>query len=106
MRPSKALIDLDALRHNLAVASRLAPGSKNIAVVKANASGHGMAEVARALQGPADALAVNKEGDANTLEVAGRVDAVVEQMRQNPRLQLVEDLTPKARARLERHLSA
>ena len=55
MRPSHAIVDLDALRHNLGVAARRAPGSKNIAVVKANAYGHGMVEAARALAGPADA---------------------------------------------------
>ena len=36
---------------------------------------------------PAYALAVMKEGDANTLEVAERVYAVIEDLRQNPRLE-------------------
>ena len=44
----------------------------------------------RANSRPAVALGVNKEGDANSLEVASRVHAVVEQMRRNPRLQLIE----------------
>ena len=44
----------------------------------------------RANSKPAVALGVNKEGDANALEVAKRVDAVVEEMRSNPRLQLIE----------------
>ena len=34
-----------------------------------------------------------KEGDANALEVAQRVDAVVEEMRSNPRLQVIEVAT-------------
>lgn len=44
----------------------------------------------RAMSRPAVALTIMKEGDANTLEVARRVSAVVDQMRQNPRLQLIE----------------
>jgi HAE1 family hydrophobic/amphiphilic exporter-1 len=44
----------------------------------------------RANSKPAVAMAINKEGDANTLEVAKRVAAVVEEMRQNPRLNLIE----------------
>ena len=43
-------IDHDALRHNLAVLRRLAgPGKQVIAVVKANAYGHGAPEVSRTL---------------------------------------------------------
>ncbi|WP_425524068.1 alanine racemase, partial [Xanthomonas arboricola] len=40
MRPAQALIDLDALRHNYRLAKRLG-GSKALAVVKADAYGHG-----------------------------------------------------------------
>ena len=47
----------------------------------------------RAMSRPAVAVAVMKEGDANALEVARRVDAVVEEMRSNPRLQVVEVAT-------------
>ena len=47
----------------------------------------------RAMSRPAVALAVMKEGDANTLEVARRVNAVVEELRVNPRLQLIEVAT-------------
>ena len=71
MRPSRAVVDLAALRHNLRVAARHAPDSKNIAVVKANAYGHGMLEAARALEGPADALAVATMDEAVTLRDAG-----------------------------------
>lgn len=71
MRPSRALVDLDALRHNLGVAARRAPGSKNVAVVKANAYGHGMLEAARALEDPADALAVATMDEAVTLRDSG-----------------------------------
>ena len=44
----------------------------------------------RANSKPAVALAINKEGGANTLEVAGRVAKVVDEMRVNPRLNLLE----------------
>lgn len=44
-----AEIDLSALRHNVAVLRSLAGGAEIIAVVKANAYGHGLAEVARAI---------------------------------------------------------
>lgn len=49
MRPVSATIDLEALRHNLAIARRHAPRSRVFAVVKANAYGHGLMRAARAL---------------------------------------------------------
>ncbi len=42
MRPIKATISLGALKHNFAVVRRRAPGSRILAVVKANAYGHGV----------------------------------------------------------------
>jgi alanine racemase len=58
-RPARALIDLDALRHNLACVRAHAPGARVLAVVKANAYGHGAVPVARALLAAgADALGV------------------------------------------------
>ncbi|GGI52954.1 alanine racemase [Oxalicibacterium solurbis] len=51
-RPLVATIDIAALRHNLAVARKCAPASRILAVVKANAYGHGLT---RALRGFADA---------------------------------------------------
>lgn len=48
--PARALIDLDALRHNLDQArTRLAPACAILAVVKADAYGHGAVAVSRAL---------------------------------------------------------
>ena len=44
----------------------------------------------RAMSRPAVALAVMKEGDANTLDVARRVNEVVDELKRNPRLQLIE----------------
>src|SRR6266850_1802566 len=48
-RPIQASISTSALRHNYAVAKRAALQAKVFAVVKANAYGHGVERVARAL---------------------------------------------------------
>ncbi len=54
-----AVVDLKAIRHNLAQVRRIAPQSKVMAAVKADAYGHGAVPVARALEaGGANALAV------------------------------------------------
>jgi len=57
-RKTEALIDLDAIRANYAMACKLAPKSKNVAVIKADAYGHGMLRVAEALQDVVPAFAV------------------------------------------------
>lgn len=49
VRPTRAEIDLDALAHNLAVVRAAAPASRVLAVVKADAYGHGLLPVARRL---------------------------------------------------------
>lgn len=49
-RPTKALISKDALRHNYQITQKLAPDSNNLAVVKANAYGHGAVVVANILE--------------------------------------------------------
>src|ERR1700678_4062321 len=69
-------IDIGALRNNLEVLRRLAPKSRVMAVVKANAYGHGLVAVARAL-GSADALAVARLGEALTLREAGIKSPIV-----------------------------
>lgn len=71
MRPTKATVRLDALRQNLETAARLAPGARNLAVVKANAYGHGAVEVARALEPRVPALAVAVIDEAVQLREAG-----------------------------------
>lgn len=65
-----ARIDLDALRHNLDVARAAAPGRKVMAVIKADAYGHGLVRVANALR-DADALAVARINEAVELYDAG-----------------------------------
>lgn len=48
-RPIQALIDLSALEHNLSVVRRHAPRSRVMAVIKADAYGHGLLRAAEAL---------------------------------------------------------
>ena len=66
----RALIDLAALRHNLQQARIAAPHSRVIAVIKANAYGHGMLRTARALA-EADAFAVARVEEGVALRRAG-----------------------------------
>lgn len=70
MRPARALIDLDALRHNYRLARRLG-GGKALAVVKADAYGHGAVACARALDAEADGFAVACIEEALELRQAG-----------------------------------
>lgn len=46
-RPTRAEIDIDALRHNFRLTRKLASGVKLMAVVKAEAYGHGLVKIAR-----------------------------------------------------------
>ncbi|WP_020407171.1 alanine racemase [Hahella ganghwensis] len=57
-RKARAVIDLDAIRHNYRLAKSMAPKEKALAVVKADAYGHGAPVVAKALYQDADAYAV------------------------------------------------
>jgi alanine racemase len=57
-RPAKITINLNALRHNYQLACSLAPASQTLAVVKANAYGHGATACAKALEPFAPAFAV------------------------------------------------
>lgn len=70
MRPARALIDLDALRHNYRLARRLG-GGKALAVVKADAYGHGAVRCAQALEREADGFAVACIEEALELREAG-----------------------------------
>jgi alanine racemase len=69
-RPAVAHIRLDAFRHNYRVAKRLS-GSKALAVVKANAYGHGAVTCAQAIANEADGFAVACIEEALTLRNAG-----------------------------------
>ncbi|MDH0745922.1 alanine racemase [Pseudomonas sp. GD03842] len=70
MRPARALIDLQALRHNYQLARETA-GAKALAVIKADAYGHGAVRVAQALQSEADGFAVACIEEALELRQAG-----------------------------------
>ena len=70
MRPARALIDLDALRHNYQLARELS-GAQALAVVKADAYGHGAVRCAEALEGLADGFAVACIEEALALREAG-----------------------------------
>ncbi|MBS0612612.1 MAG: alanine racemase [Proteobacteria bacterium] len=71
-----ATISIAALRHNLAAIRRQASRSKIMAVVKANAYGHGLAAVAQAL-GEADAFAVARIEEGLVLRSAGITRPIV-----------------------------
>jgi alanine racemase len=70
-RPIRARISLAALRHNYALARRLAPQAKTWAVIKANAYGHGQAAALAALQGEADGFALLEVENAVALRASG-----------------------------------
>lgn len=69
-RPILARIDLTALRHNYQVVREAAPNSNILAVIKANAYGHGMLRVAQALP-DADGFAVLTAEEGVALRKAG-----------------------------------
>lgn len=69
-RHSRAVIDLRAIRHNYGLLKQLSGDKKLIAVIKADAYGHGAIEVARALP-DADAFAVATVGEAVALREEG-----------------------------------
>ncbi|HEU5467714.1 MAG TPA: alanine racemase, partial [Steroidobacteraceae bacterium] len=64
------MIDAAALKHNLTRVRELAPGCRVMAVIKANAYGHGLTTAAEALAG-ADAFAVARMEEALALREAG-----------------------------------
>lgn len=70
IRNSRIIIDLQALRDNYRFLKSLSSDSKLIAVIKADAYGHGALEVATALE-QADAFAVATVGEALQLRESG-----------------------------------
>ena len=66
--PSRAVVDVAAIKHNLSVLRAAAPGALQLATVKANAYGHGLVPVAlAALDGGADWLGVAQLAEAFAL---------------------------------------
>ena len=70
MRPARALIDLQALRHNYQIA-REVTGARALAVIKADAYGRGAVRCAQALEAEADGFAVACIEEALELRAAG-----------------------------------
>jgi len=65
-----ATVDTGALQHNLQAVRQWAPHSRIMAVIKANAYGHGLIATARALES-ADSFAVARVDEGLTLRAAG-----------------------------------
>ena len=79
-KTATAVIDLKALVHNYRTIKSLAPNSQLLAVLKANAYGHGLALIAKALVGAdaqADAFGVARIEEALALRAAGIVKPIV-----------------------------
>ncbi|NCS65307.1 MAG: alanine racemase [Hydrogenophilales bacterium CG03_land_8_20_14_0_80_62_28] len=76
MRPLVARIDSAALGHNLMVAKRLAGRARLLAVIKANAYGHGLLRAAQALRA-ADGFAVLTLDEAIQLRAQGYSHPIV-----------------------------
>ncbi len=70
-RPTQAIVDLEALRHNCRLARSLSSDGKLMAVVKANAYGHGAIPAAKALEPLVSAFAVACIEEAEDLRNAG-----------------------------------
>lgn len=71
-----AVLDLDALAHNLEKARRCAPNAKVMAVIKANGYGHGLVRIAQALQA-ADGFAVARVDEGVRLRKTGVNNRIV-----------------------------
>jgi alanine racemase len=70
-RPTRAIINLEALRHNYRLAQQLSGRGQAMPIVKANAYGHGAISVAGALEPLAPALGVACIEEALELREAG-----------------------------------
>ena len=68
--PAYAVVNLEALQHNMQIVRKYAPNAKIMPVIKANAYGHGLLRIASALQS-ADAFAVARVDEGVQLRKAG-----------------------------------
>ena len=75
-RPSRVVIDKQALKHNFKHIQALAPHSKIMAIIKADAYGHGLVRVARTLS-DADAFGVACLEEAEQLRTASITTPIV-----------------------------
>ncbi len=76
-RPTSAFIDIQAFVANYRFAQSLAPGARALAVVKANAYGHGAVVLARALADEADGFGVACSEEAMELRESGIRNPIV-----------------------------
>lgn len=76
-RPTRARVDLAAIRHNYRYAKHLAHGSRAVAVVKADAYGHGAVAVAKALAAEVDAFGVACIEEAMELRESGIANTIL-----------------------------
>jgi alanine racemase len=72
----RATVDTAALRHNLARVRAAAPGARVMAVIKANAYGHGLVPAARALAAT-DGFAVARLEEGLALRAAGLANPIL-----------------------------
>ncbi|MGI3473659.1 alanine racemase [Providencia stuartii] len=77
MKAATALINRRALRHNLQRVRELAPHSRLIAIVKANAYGHGLTEVSTTLEDLVDGFGVARLKEALALRERGITAPIV-----------------------------
>lgn len=70
-RPTEIVIDIEALQHNCHLAQSVSSASKIVAVIKADAYGHGAIDIARALQQQVGLFAVSCLEEALDLREAG-----------------------------------
>lgn len=70
-RPAIAEINLECIRSNFRLASSLTPNGKTVAVVKADAYGHGAVQVAESLSNETEVFAVASIEEAMTLRISG-----------------------------------
>jgi alanine racemase len=74
-RPVRAVIDSAAFQHNIKIAQQLAPSSEVLVVIKADAYGHGLLEMAKAA-GNAATLAVATAEEARRL-IDGGINNII-----------------------------
>lgn len=77
MKPATAKISSLALKHNLELIHQKAPDSKMIAIVKANAYGHGVEFVASTVEEQVDGFGVARIEEALTLRSKGIIKPIL-----------------------------
>ncbi len=76
-RPARVIVDVSAVKANFEVVRRCAPGARIIAIVKADAYGHGVERIASALAHRADAFGVASLEEAIKLRRASISQRIV-----------------------------